>query len=63
MKFIERLRAEHPEAIAPEYMGGACGCPASYGYETTQPCDYPKRMAVFSDECRRCWEREDQNAR
>ena len=54
MTFKEKLKMEHPDKVAPEYIGGCNECPHNYGYEAY--CDRPCRYACFS--CEKCWNRE-----
>ena len=59
MKYIEKLRKEHPECVSDEYFGGCIGCPESYGYEP-HTCDCPEETKSLDLEegCRICWNRE-----
>ena len=52
----EKLAKEHPEKIDEKYIGGASGCPHTWGYIDEMPdyCD----MGGCSENCRRCWNRE-----
>lgn len=34
MKYIEKLKEEHPERVSDEFAGGCEGCPEDYGYES-----------------------------
>ena len=48
MKYIEKLKEEHPERVSDEFAGGCEGCPEDYGYESRdEHCPDGK-----------CWERE-----
>lgn len=51
MKYLEKLKQEHPEAVNENYVGGAMGCPRSWGYESERPC------ADMEISCRECWSR------
>lgn len=59
MKFIEKLKEEHPECVSDEFCCGCDGCPQDYGYEPSSD-ECPKGLEHLSIEegCRKCWERE-----
>ena len=58
MKYIERLKNEHPECVSDEYSGGCIGCPEDYGYEEYRS-KCPEGLDYLDVEkgCRKCWER------
>ena len=59
MKYIEKLRKEHPECVSDEYSGGYIGCPESYGYEPhTRDCPEETKSLDLEEGCRICWNRE-----
>lgn len=61
MNYRDLLQKEHPERVHEEYVGGACGCPGSYGYpggpsnlsDSGIPCTirHPRDA-----DCRACWD-------
>ncbi len=59
MKYIEKLKEDHPECVSDEFAGGCEGCPEDYGYEPSSD-ECPKGLERLSIEegCRKCWERE-----
>ena len=50
----EKLAMEHPENIGEQYLGGANGCPNTYGY-LPKPHDC---CGADDAACRYCWDRE-----
>lgn len=59
MKYIEKLKEDHPECVSDEFAGGCEGCPEDYGYESQDDC-CPAGLEGLGIEvaCRKCWERE-----
>lgn len=59
MKYIEKLKEEHPECVSDEFCCGCDGCPQDYGYEPDSD-ECPEGFGCLSIEegCRKCWERE-----
>ena len=55
MKFIDKLKQEHPLNVGKYHTGGAVGCPCDYGYEKGPAC---VRVGQKTLTCRECWERE-----
>lgn len=59
MKYIERLKVEHPEFISDKFIGGCEGCPEDYGYEPySNTCPSGSEQLSVEEACRRCWRRE-----
>ena len=57
MKYIERLKNEHPECVSDEYCGGCIGCPEDYGYEEYRyECPEGLDYSDVEKGCRKCWE-------
>ena len=46
MKYIERLKKEHPECVSDEFCCGCDGCPEGLEHLSIE------------EGCRKCWERE-----
>ena len=60
MKYIERLKVEHPEFISDKFIGGCEGCPEDYGYEPYRnACPSGSECLSVEEACRRCWERSE----
>ena len=58
MKYIERLKNEHPECVSDEFTGGCEGCPKDYGYEPYRnACPSGLEYLSVDEACRRCWGR------
>ena len=55
MKFIEKLRQEHPQNVGGYHTGGAVGCPCDYGYEKRPACAQVGQKTLT---CSECWQRE-----
>lgn len=55
MKYIEKLKEDHPECVSDEFAGGCEGCPEDYGYEPSSD-ECPKGLERLSIEegCRKC---------
>ena len=59
MKYIERLKKEHPECVSDEFCCGCDGCPQDYGYEPdSNECPQGLEHLSIEEGCRKCWERE-----
>lgn len=59
MKYIERLKVEHPEFISDKFIRGCEGCPEDYGYEPySNTCPSGSEQLSVEEACRRCWRRE-----
>lgn len=59
MKYIEKLKEDHPECVSDEFAGGCEGCPEDYGYESQDDCCTAGLEGLGIEvACRKCWERE-----
>lgn len=59
MTFKEKLKMEHPEAVALWARGGCIGCPSTYGYEKKDRNRCPQTPECWTKEnCTACWNRE-----
>lgn len=59
MKYMEKLKEEHPECVSDEFAGGCEGCPEDYGYESRDEyCPDGLEGLGIEVACRKCWERE-----
>ena len=59
MKYIEKLKEDHPECVSDEFAGGCEGCPEDYGYESRDEyCPDGLEGLGIEVACRKCWERE-----
>lgn len=59
MKYIEKLKEDHPECVSDEFAGGCEGCPEDYGYEpSSDECPKGLKRLSIEEGCRKCWERE-----
>lgn len=56
MTFREKLLQEHPDKIAPRYVGGCKGCPRHYDYEDKTPSEC--NMWYGEERCNECWDRQ-----
>ena len=61
MKYIDKLKQDHPDCVGEYFTGGARGCPYDYGYEKNPPCVAPGQLGTLS--CRACWKREMPSAK
>ena len=60
MKYIEKLKIEHPDCVSDEYFGGCDGCPEDYAYEPYRGKCPDGSVTSYSEEvCRKCWERSE----
>lgn len=55
--FREKLQAERPDLVDPDYNGGCAMCPTHYGYEDKAP-DFCDTMFPSGEMCTACWGRE-----
>lgn len=57
MTFKEKLKQVHPNQVSEFYLGGCCGCPYGYGYETEEKSK--KNCGANGGKgCKYCWNRE-----
>lgn len=54
--FREKLAAERPDLVSPDYNGGCALCPSSYDYEDGPP-DFCDTWHPSAETCTECWDR------
>ena len=58
--YRDLLEVEHPYKVDDSYIGGCCGCPHEYGYDSidARPCDEKYiGHGEWDPTCKKCWSR------
>lgn len=58
--YRDLLEVEHPYKVDDHYIGGCCGCPHEYGYDSidARPCDEKYiGHGEWDPFCKKCWSR------